>query len=542
MSLSGPRPNIIVIISHDTGCHFGCYGVPSVTTPAIDALAADGVRFTSLYATAAMCTPSRGSLFTGKYPECNGLMGLAGAAYRYEMTNPREHLSCLLRDAGYRTMLFGHQHEAQDSATLGFDQAVHPPAGTPNREGAAATAVEVASWLAQRGADDTRPFYLQIGFLETHTPYLAYGGAPDTSKGVWLPPYAGADDGALHKHLAGFQGSIREVDQAVATILAAVRTGGVEENTLVLFTVDHGPELPRAKWTGFDAGAHVAAILRWPAGGLRGGRTCDLLLNNTDILPTLLELVNLPVPQGLDGINFADALRRPDKPPADVRDEVFFSFFYSQTHAVRTRRHKFIRYFTGGCFNHSGFLKWRDTMPAYELFDVQADPGEFRDLAGDPSCAGVLEEMSGRLWRHLEGVHAPVLNGPVAYRPYQLALEAYRQQQGHWAADLSDVVERSSDGATHTIATTGYRLQREFTSIFMAKAVRLFDRVADPESKTNLAADPTHAGALAEMEAKLWTWLEQERAPILMALPAIPALDTALQDYRRWRAGGVAAA
>ena len=532
--LNRSRPNIIVVISHDTGRHFGCYGVPSVNTPAIDALAADGVRFTSMFATAAMCTPSRGSLFTGKYPECNGLMGLAGAAYRYEMNNPREHLSFLLHDAGYRTMLFGHQHEALNTTTLGFDQWINPPAGSKDREGAVATASEVASYLAKRRADDPQPFYLQIGFIETHTPYLALGGEPDTSKGVWLPPYAGADEGALHKHLANFQGSIRQVDRAVATILEAIRAAGVEKNTLFLFTVDHGPELPRAKWTGFDAGAQVAAILRWSDGKLHGGRTCDLLLNNTDILPTLMDLAGLPAPTGLDGINFAEALRHPDKVTPEVRDEVFFSFFYSQIHAVRTRSHKFIRYFNGGCFNYSKFLQYHMT-PAYELYDVQADPGEFRNLAQDPAYASVLEEMNGRLWRHLERVKAPVLNGPVTYRPYLLAMEAYQCRRGRWTADLSDVLERSGDGATYTIATAKYRLQREFTSIYMERSLRLFDRVADPESKTNLVMNPACADVLTEMDAKLWTWLEREKAPILTGLPSVPAIDQALEDYHQWR-------
>ncbi|MBI2440713.1 MAG: sulfatase-like hydrolase/transferase, partial [Lentisphaerae bacterium] len=272
------RPNIIIITPHDTGRHFGCYGVESVGTPAIDALAADGVRCTNLFATSTMCSPSRGSLLTGKYPERNGLMGLAGPNYRYELTRPREHLSHLLRAQGYQTVLCGHQHEAADSATLGFDETIRE-----KPEGAVGIAAEVAAFLAQRPREEHRPFFLQIGFIETHTPYLKYGGTPDSSRGVWAPPYMGGghDEAVLREHLAAFQGSIRQVDLAVAAILAALRAGGLEDNTLVLFTVDHGPELPRAKWTGFDAGAHVAGILRWPGGGLVGGRTCELLLNNT---------------------------------------------------------------------------------------------------------------------------------------------------------------------------------------------------------------------------------------------------------------------
>ena len=459
-------------------------------------------------------------------------MGLAGPKYRYELTRPREHLSHLLRAQGYQTVLFGHQHEAMDNATLGFDKTIRE-----KQAGAVGIAAEVAAYLTQRRHDDPQPFFLQVAFLETHTPYLQYGGTPDSSRGVWMPPYMGGghDEAALREHLAAFQGSIRQVDLAVAAILEALRVGGLEENTLVLFTVDHGPVLPRAKWTGFDAGAQVAGILRWPGGGLTGGRTCDLLLNNTDLFPTLLDLAGLSTPPDSDGFSFADTLRHPDKVPPEVRDEVFFSFFYSQTYAVRTRRHKFIRYFIQGCFNRPGFRQY-GPAPAYEFFDLQSDPDELCDVAQDPAYAAIREEMNGRLWRHLERVNAPVLQGPVAYRPYELAMEAYRRRRGRWASDLSGVREKVYDGATATLSTNRHRIRREFNSIFaVTSALRLFDLAADPEGKTNRADDPAYAGVLAEMDAKLWTWLEQEQAPILAGLPAMPAIDEALQDYRRWR-------
>lgn len=529
------RPNIIVIITHDTGCHFGCYGASSVCTPSIDALAADGIRCTSLFATASICSPSRGSLFTGKYPERHGIMGTAGPDHRFKLTNPHEHLSHLLRRQGYQTALFGHQHETADVTTLGFDKTIQK-ISTPGRGGAVGVADEVAAFLSRRPREEHSPFFLQIGFIETHTPYLRYGSLPDTRRGIWVPPYVGGghDDTALLQHIAEFQGSIRQVDQAVSIIMDAVRASGVEENTLVLFTVDHGPELPRGKFTGFDAGAHVAGILRWPGGRLAGGRTCDLLLNNTDILPTLLDLVDLPAPRDLDGISFARALRQPCDAPAEVRDEVFFSYFYDQTYSVRTRRYKFIRYFTRVSFNRSGFRQ-RGPAPACELFDLEADPGELCDVAQDPSYASIREEMSGRLWRHLERVNAPVLHGPVAFPPYRLAMEAYGRQHGRWAADLSDVLEKSGDGTTCTIETARYRLQREFTSTSVSQSLRLFDRVADPDAAANRAHDPAYAEAVAGMDAKLWTWLEQEQAPILNGLPSIPALDAALLEHRQWR-------
>ena len=112
------RPNILIITNHDSGRHFGCYGVETVHTPAIDALAADGMRFENYFATVPLCSPSRGAMLTGRYPQSTGLMGLTHAPWHWSLNKGEQHLSHILRDAGYHTALFGLQHEAADVQTL----------------------------------------------------------------------------------------------------------------------------------------------------------------------------------------------------------------------------------------------------------------------------------------------------------------------------------------------------------------------------------------------------------------------------------------
>lgn len=428
------RPNILVINTHDSGCHFGCYGVPTVHTPAIDRLASEGVRFTRMYATSSICSPSRGSLLTGRYPQSNGLIGLAGKGWGWELNDPGQHLSHILRDAGYSTGLFGVQHETIDPLTLGFDvwkpgsverdedsaETFSPdprdPYETPLHNSAMLTAPEVArdvsDFIGSR-VEQEEPFYAQAGFFETHTPYLWGGCDPDDSQGVWMPPYVRYKDkeeeNKLRRHIANFQGSLRRVDEAVETILDALEKNGLAENTLVLFVTDHGPELPGAKWTMYDAGTRIAFILRWPGGGVVGGRTCDRLLSNIDFLPTLGEIAGIPVPGNVEGVSFAASLGEDGNEAGPYRDIVFALNYHGRNFGARTERHSIVRSFDATCFSKDK-LRENSVVPYVEFFDLENDPEEKTNVAGDPAYAEPFEDMKRRLMDWLESVNDPVLN------------------------------------------------------------------------------------------------------------------------------------
>ena len=342
----------------------------------------------------------------------------------------------MLREAGYRTALFGAHHDMLDGSRMGFD-AVNPGESSPanrNSKMAINTAETFRIFLEQGGGGDSKPFYAQIGFFETHTPYHHGGVEPDESKGVWIPPYVeeaagkhlfkrhssrGADafdPVALRRFVAELQGSLRCADEAVGIILKALRDRGLAENTLVVFNTDHGVELPRAKWTMYDAGLRVAFILRWPGGGIEGGRVLDGLRSNVDFLPTLVELTGLPVGHHLDGVSFAPALRGG---PDQGRDEVFGLFVNEELYGVRTDRYKLIRFFQEGSeFDAQGNGILRRPV---QLYDLAVDPLELHDVSGDPAYADALAEMNRRLWRWMESVDDPVLRGPIPTPFYQQA-------------------------------------------------------------------------------------------------------------------------
>jgi N-sulfoglucosamine sulfohydrolase len=457
------RPNILLITTHDSGRHFGCYGVPTVRTPQIDALAADGLLFERMFATAPICSPSRGCLLTGQYPQQNGLIGIAGGGWQWEFDDSRRHLSSVLRDAGYLTTMIGLQHETEEIERLGFEdlsgygvnapgckaKAMLPgwPAG-----GKGLSAIEVADRTAaflRRAGHEPRPFFAQVGFFETHTPYAYAGCEPDETLGVWTPPYAlrpgvpawahdllrfQADPAAASRHLAALQGSVSVVDTAVGRILAALRETGQEENTLLLFNTDHGVELPGAKWTLYDPGLGIAFILRWPAAGVTGGRRCPWLLSQVDFVPTLLELLHLPAPHPLDGRSFAAALRAPhdNRQASTPRDAIHACWVDGLNFMVRTERHKLIR----------NLYPVPDSTgrqpPSHELYDLHLDPLERVDVAAEHAYAGVLREMTGRLEDWLRSVNDPGLGGLPAAADLPGAVAEYRRRRSTPREDISE--------------------------------------------------------------------------------------------------------
>jgi arylsulfatase A-like enzyme len=228
--------------------------------------------------------------------------------------------------------------------------------------------------------------------------------------------------------MAGYQGAIRKVDAAVAVILDALRQSGLDRDTIVVFSTDHGIEMPRSKWFLYDPGIAIGAVLRYPAGGLVGGRTWDGLSSNVDYVPTLLELAQLDVPARLEGRSFADGLR-PGTGCAG-REAIFAMHNRSNARCVRTRRHKLIRYFDSATDFAVLPVRFEDVMmrrgiPLVGLYDLEADPNEFVNLVGRPETATVQADLDARLWKWMEAVNDPLLAGPIASPSYLAAVGAY---------------------------------------------------------------------------------------------------------------------
>ena len=431
------RPNVLLLSTHDSGRFFGCYGVETVHTPAIDRLAAEGCRFTDFFAACPQCAPSRSALLTGEYPQRNGMMGLPSPAFGWSLRDDATHLSERLADADYHTALFGFQHEATDLDRLEFETADADVRPGPD------LAPDVADFFDEY--DDDRPFYAQVGLFETHEP-LDFGGAePGDADDVTIPPYIDETD-AAREYFAQLQGLLRQADEAVRTILDGLERAGVVENTIVAFTSDHGITFSRAKGYLYDAGIRVPLLLRWPEGGIVGGETCEWLVSNVDFVPTILELLDLPVPDGLDGRSFAAFQESNASPPRDAIHAMYHDHrrwgFGPDARCVRTRNHKLIHNFESdarfdipigldelGRLGRDG-LKTGGPRPIAELYDLRKDPDEFENVADDPVYSEVHADLDTELWEWLEMTDDPILEGPPPSPYYEQAIEKYKKSGG----------------------------------------------------------------------------------------------------------------
>ena len=428
----GSRPNILLIHWHDLGQHLGCYGHRTVQSPYADALAAEGVRFERSFCTAPLCSPSRGSLFSGRYPHANGLMGLVNLGW--ELPAAEVTMQDLLGKAGYRTHLIGFQHERKDPATLGFHE-VFQPEGTPFGQKLVAAAADL--FLKAAVEEGGPPFFASVGFFEVHRlgkgrgykEYLESIYPPVNSEAFEVPPYL-PDNHGTRSDLAGLHACIREADAALGAILSSLRAAGLEENTLVVFTTDHGIAFPRAKGTLYDAGIETALIMRWPS-GFEGGRVLHELVSNVDLLPTLLEVADTSASTNLHGRSFLPLLTGGTyEPRREVFAEKTYHNAYDPVRAIRTDHYKYVRSFSdqplvaipGDVEQSLTRRAMGDShlvpRPVEQLFDLQADPLEERNLIGVPANEALGHNLATRLEVWMQETGDPLLEGPIPL-PYK---------------------------------------------------------------------------------------------------------------------------
>ena len=404
------QPNIVLISTHDSGKWFGCYGHLTVRTPHLDRLASEGVLLDAYFAVSPICSPSRGAAMTGLSPQRNGLLGLTHHGFRLGDGIP--HAAALLRERGYESVLFSFQHEAnaEEWPRLGFERHEVPQTGDPQYPFMFRSAAEVAGGFADflKSRSDPRPFYAQIGFNETHTPFWFGGAVPDRSQGVDIPPYVEDTPDAVH-HFAGLQGAIRQADEGVGILLDALDQHGLSENTLVIFTTDHGIESRRDKWTLYDPGIEIAGIFRGP--GLPAGKRLPDLQSNLNFLPTLFELAGVAPLADSDGQSFAPRLRDPDAP--FFEEAPYFGIYHNGAcRCIRTRTHKLIwnlgpePYVTQPPQRLDGTGP-TTARPLWELYDLRADPHEFHNLAGTAELREMEHSLRNRLLEWLRKVKDP---------------------------------------------------------------------------------------------------------------------------------------
>jgi arylsulfatase A-like enzyme len=272
-----------------------------------------------------------------------------------------------------------------------------------------------ARWLTDR---PEQPFLLTAGFFETHRPYPHDRYDPADADDVTVPDYL-PDSADIRQDLADFYGSISVADAAVGQLLDTLEATGHDESTWVVFLTDHGPALPRAKSTLYDAGTGIALIVRPPRRSRIEPQIYDELFSGVDLLPTLLELLGLDVPDDIDGLSHARSLQSPNTNP--VRTEVYTTKTYHDSfdpiRAIRTKEYSYIENYASRPLLD---LPWdiaesapgrimeplvQAQRPDRELYDLIEDPTESHNLLGSEitdKAEAIANDLALLLddWRH----------------------------------------------------------------------------------------------------------------------------------------------
>lgn len=376
---SKTRPNILIYIADDQyKSSLGCYGANPSHTPHIDKLAEQGVRFTRCFTQSSICTPNRGVLLSGMYPLKNGAHSNHSGFFDGVKSLPN-----YMKELDYRACIVGKDGIQKPSDLYEWEFRIKkskehvPGANEPKHDRHRKSRFdEIEKFI---GAESSRPFCL------FHAASLPHG--PNLNK--------------LPNGLKGYDASNWYMDYEFGRYMELLKKYGLEEDTIVIYVNDNEAQQPRTKNTLYDTGVNVPMIVRWP-GHVNPGTTSDAVVSFIDILPTLLEVAGGERPPELDGKSMLNVW---EGKTDHHHDELYFSYtgvivsFKRQEtpfpiRAVRTDRYKYIRY-----LNHQvAHPKFKGKMfPAEELFDLENDPTEQKNLADVSEFQAIKNELSKKV-------------------------------------------------------------------------------------------------------------------------------------------------
>jgi len=370
------------------------------------------MRFSRCFTATAMCSPSRQQLYTGLYPVKNG------AYPNNSRAKPGiKSIAHYLKELGYRVGIAGKKHYA-------------PPESYPF-ETVAAKADDYAAIENFINRDKTQPYCLVVAYKQPHLPWNKGTPQDYDPKKLMLPPYM-VDTTETRNGLARYYAEITYLDAQIAKCMELVDQSGTRENTLFIFTSEQGSAFAHCKWTLYDSGIRTAFIARWPK-RIKAGSVTDAMVQYVDVTPTLIELAGGQAIHGLDGFSFLPVLLGQENCHRDVTygvhttREIRFTSDCYPVRSIRTAAHKYIMN-----LNHKvefstnvtkrdpgGFWKsWLEKAktdldaarkvemfvrrPAEELYDLEKDPYEINNLAGDPKYRPLTDSLQKQLLKWME--------------------------------------------------------------------------------------------------------------------------------------------
>jgi arylsulfatase A-like enzyme len=435
------RPNLLYVFGDQWRAQAAGYaGDPNVRTPRVDAFAREGLSLPHLISGIPVCSPYRACLLTGQYPLTHGML-----VNDQSIRSRHVSLARAYRDAGYHTGWIGKWHldgngreafvpparRMDFDLWLGYecchgylDSHYWDEAGGKHRwEGydAAAQTAAACQYLRDH-AGTAQPWSLFLSWGPPHNPYQT---APERYRALYDParlvlppnvPPEAAD--RARTDLAGYYAHCTALDELFGQLLDTLAATGQERDTIVVFTSDHG-DMHGAhglwkKQHPHDESVRVPFLLRWPAGLGTTGRVDPVVVNSPDLMPTLLGLCGVPIPETVEGVDFSPHLRG----ERVLDDGGAYLACYRPFHEVR--------YDSGGRdyrgLRTQRYTYCRDHHCPWLLFDNWRDPHQQHNLAGDAASAALVQQLDAQLQRKLDRLHDRFATGDELAREYDIVL------------------------------------------------------------------------------------------------------------------------
>jgi N-sulfoglucosamine sulfohydrolase len=396
------RPNIVWIMLEDWCPDMSCYGTPGILTPACDTLAAEGIRYENAFSTAPVCSASRSAMMTGFHQNYIGANQHRTAKSRQQpLPYGIKPLPALLKEAGYYTCLMkSKKTDCNFKADLGF---------------------EAKDWA---GRAEGQPFFAQITFAGTHRSWKRDPQRPIDPVDIELPPYY-ADTPLARRDWANGLEQMQICDREIAGILKRLDDEGIADNTLVFVIGDHGRCHIRGKQFLYDGGIRIPMLVRWP-GVIAPGQVKDELVQSIDITETILKAAGVEPTYELHGKDLLGSEVKQREFVFAARDKMDDT--HDAMRMVRSKKYKLIHNLMPerawlqlneykekqypmlaemNVLNMQGKLTpaqaafFAPSKPEFELFDLENDPHEIKNLAADSKMADVKAELLSELnvWR-----------------------------------------------------------------------------------------------------------------------------------------------
>ena len=483
------RPNLLLITVDDMNANsVGVFGssMPD-TTPNIDRIATEGLRFQRAHVQVANCTPSRNVMWSGRYPHSNGVEGF------YQVKEPGyDTLSDLMQQAGYFTAI---RHKVNGSTPFfpydwdmvldySSDEGDRLKHKDPDSYGFSTTQAIQAAKSAGK------PFALLVNIADPHVPFFGLNKAYEVEEDAFSPsriyraeevsvPGFLTDDPVIRQELSHYYSSVRRADDAVGQIMNALEKSGEADSTLVMFLSDHGMPFPFAKTQLYHHSTWTPLIFRWPDVIEKNSIDEQHMVSAVDILPTLLTAVGAPVPSGIQGRSFlpllrgeaqanrdwvikeynenASGQRRPMRAVQDSRFLYIFNPWSDGSRAMAsatlaTSTYKRMEELAKNDEKLAARLALLKHRVVEELYDIENDPDCLVNLISDPIYQKEIQKLRSVLKEWMRETHDPALHA-FTNRTDQKALMAYMteqetlvQKRRHWKRTIRDSLKKKQAG------------------------------------------------------------------------------------------------